>query len=60
MIVVATGTVSGSIRNGWVDVQWDGGSSNSYRMGADGKFDLKVVDVSQSRGVRDRQRYVLA
>ena len=25
---------------GWVDVTWDSGGSNSYRMGAEGKFDL--------------------
>jgi hypothetical protein len=29
-----------------VDVQWDSnGRSNSYRMGAEGKFDLSVIDV---------------
>ena len=39
------GIVQGPIRNGWVDVHWEAGGSNSYRMGADGKFDLKVVDV---------------
>lgn len=27
---------------GWVDVTWDSGSSNSYRMGAEGKFDLML------------------
>lgn len=30
---------------GWVEVAWSNGTSNSYRMGADGKFDLKVVEV---------------
>ena len=25
---------------GWVDVTWDACGSNSYRMGAEGKFDL--------------------
>lgn len=29
--------------SGWVDVQWDKGGSNSYRMGAEGKFDLTVA-----------------
>ena len=28
---------------GWVDVQWDKGGSNSYRMGAEGKFDLALA-----------------
>ena len=26
-----------------MDVAWDAGGSNSYRMGAEGKFDLMVV-----------------
>jgi hypothetical protein len=25
---------------GWIDVAWDAGGSNSYRMGAEGKYDL--------------------
>ena len=29
---------------GWVEVSWKNGTSNSYRMGADGKFDLRVVE----------------
>lgn len=33
-----------SIVLGWVEVSWNNGTSNSYRMGADGKFDLKVAD----------------
>ncbi|KAG9336359.1 hypothetical protein JZ751_002706 [Albula glossodonta] len=28
---------------GWIDVTWDAGGSNSYRMGAEGKFDLKLA-----------------
>ena len=28
---------------GWVDVTWDNGGSNSYRMGAEGKFDLALA-----------------
>ncbi|XP_041988693.1 E3 ubiquitin-protein ligase Ufd4 isoform X4 [Aricia agestis] len=39
----ATGTVTSDLHNGWVDVRWDHGGRNSYRMGAEGKFDLKVV-----------------
>ena len=36
------GTITNIINNGWVDVVWDNGSSNSYRMGAENKFDLKL------------------
>ncbi|XP_068632880.1 E3 ubiquitin-protein ligase Ufd4 isoform X2 [Battus philenor] len=39
----AVGTVTSDLHNGWVDVRWDHGGRNSYRMGAEGKFDLKVV-----------------
>lgn len=28
---------------GWIDVYWDHGGSNSYRWGAEGKFDLTVA-----------------
>ncbi|KAK4336816.1 hypothetical protein RND71_043695 [Anisodus tanguticus] len=38
----AEGTITGELHNGWVDVTWDNGSSNSYRMGAENKFDLKL------------------
>ncbi|XP_069065178.1 E3 ubiquitin-protein ligase HECTD1 isoform X4 [Pleurodeles waltl] len=37
------GTVTGELHNGWIDVSWDAGGSNSYRMGAEGKFDLKLA-----------------
>ena len=37
-----SGTVTGELHNGWIDVTWDHGSANSYRMGAEGKFDLKL------------------
>lgn len=37
------GTVTGDVHNGWLDVGWDHGGSNSYRMGAEGKFDLKLA-----------------
>ena len=36
------GTVTGELHNGWIDVTWDHSGSNSYRMGAEGKFDLKL------------------
>lgn len=38
-----SGTVTGELHNGWIDVTWDHGGSNSYRMGAEGKFDLKLA-----------------
>lgn len=28
---------------GWIDVTWDSGGSNSYRMGAEGKYDLALA-----------------
>nr|XP_014275679.1 E3 ubiquitin-protein ligase HECTD1 isoform X5 [Halyomorpha halys] len=37
------GTVTGELHNGWIDVTWDHGGSNSYRMGAEGKYDLKLA-----------------
>ncbi|XP_041131224.1 E3 ubiquitin-protein ligase HECTD1 isoform X1 [Polyodon spathula] len=37
------GTVTGEAHNGWIDVTWDAGGSNSYRMGAEGKYDLKLA-----------------
>jgi E3 ubiquitin-protein ligase HECTD1 len=36
------GTITGEIHNGWIDVKWDHGLRNSYRMGAEGKYDLKL------------------
>ncbi len=35
--------MTGELHNGWIDVTWDHGGSNSYRMGAEGKFDLKLA-----------------
>eukprot|EP00049_Salpingoeca_infusionum_P023060 m.10178 g.10178 ORF g.10178 m.10178 type:complete len:2070 (+) comp5531_c0_seq1:203-6412(+) len=47
------GTVVSSIENGWVDVKWDCGHRNSYRMGAEsGKFDLTFAD--ESEGTQSR------
>ena len=40
------GSVTGELHNGWIDVTWDHGGSNSYRMGAEGKFDLKLATSS--------------
>ncbi|XP_034668273.1 E3 ubiquitin-protein ligase Ufd4 [Drosophila subobscura] len=38
------GTITGEIHNGWIDVKWDHGVRNSYRMGSEGKYDLKLAD----------------
>jgi E3 ubiquitin-protein ligase HERC2 len=34
--------------DGWVRVQWDTGSTNSYRMGKEGKYDLKLAETLNS------------
>ena len=37
------GTVEGALStDGWISVRWDTGSSNTYRMGYEGKYDLKL------------------
>ncbi|KAI1295344.1 E3 ubiquitin-protein ligase HECTD1 [Halotydeus destructor] len=38
-----SGIITGELHNGWIDVTWEHGGSNSYRMGAEGKFDLRLV-----------------
>ncbi|KAF5890150.1 Fc receptor-like protein 5 isoform X1, partial [Clarias magur] len=30
-------------KDGWISVQWDTGSTNGYRMGNEGKYDLKLA-----------------
>lgn len=42
------GTVRSEPSGGWVDVEWDAGGSNSYRMGADGKYDLALAPSSNN------------
>lgn len=39
----AEGTVTSRLSNGWISVTWDHGGSNKYRMGARGKYDLRVI-----------------
>ena len=36
-------TLCSNLVAGWIDVAWDHGGSNSYRMGAEGKYDLKLA-----------------
>ncbi|KAK6487232.1 E3 ubiquitin-protein ligase HERC2 isoform X2 [Huso huso] len=39
------GRVIGELgEDGWIRVQWDTGSTNSYRMGKEGKYDLKLSE----------------
>ena len=39
------GRVIGELgEDGWIRVQWDNGSTNSYRMGKEGKYDLRLAD----------------
>ncbi|XP_054154199.1 E3 ubiquitin-protein ligase HECTD1-like [Oppia nitens] len=38
------GVITSELHNGWIDIQWDHGGSNSYRMGAEGKYDLRLAD----------------
>ena len=39
----AEDTVIGEMQNGWVEVYWDNGCFNLYRMGAEGKLDLSLA-----------------
>lgn len=39
------GRVIGELgEDGWIRVQWDNGTTNSYRMGKEGKYDLKLAE----------------
>ncbi|KAL5011340.1 hypothetical protein ScPMuIL_009891 [Solemya velum] len=39
------GRVIGELgEDGWIRVQWDTGTTNSYRMGKEGKYDLKLAE----------------
>ena len=38
--------VDGASNDFWVSVEWDGGGRNTYRWGADGQYDLEIVDDS--------------
>ncbi len=46
----SVGTVVGaSSTAGWIEVKWGSSSNkNSYRMGADGKYDLKLAEATVS------------
>ena len=50
------GTVIGELgEDGWIRVQWDTGSTNSYRMGKEGKYDLKLADVDVDVDTEDKE-----
>ncbi|XP_040568701.2 LOW QUALITY PROTEIN: E3 ubiquitin-protein ligase HERC2-like [Lepeophtheirus salmonis] len=39
------GRVIGELgEDGWIRVQWDNGTTNSYRMGKEGRYDLKLAE----------------
>ena len=44
--------------DGWIRVQWDSGSTNSYRMGKEGKYDLKLADVSEDVDTEEKEEDV--
>ncbi|VDK47623.1 unnamed protein product [Anisakis simplex] len=39
----SVGTIISPLEKGWLDVQWDDGTMNSYRFGADNKFDVHII-----------------
>ncbi|VDM61213.1 unnamed protein product [Angiostrongylus costaricensis] len=41
--IVGHPKITVSSYSGWVDVMWDNGYTNSYRFGADGRFDIQRV-----------------
>ena len=50
------GVVIGDLgEDGWIRVQWDNGSTNSYRMGKEGRYDLKLADVPQPASSDDEE-----
>ena len=42
------GRVQADLTDGWVDVKWENGSSNRYRMGAQGAYDLQLENSQDS------------
>ena len=40
--------------DGWIRVQWDTGTTNSYRMGKEDKYDLKLADVAVEDDAEDK------
>jgi len=49
------GTITSEWRNGWIDVTWDQGGSNSYRMGAEGKYDLKLAPGYDPESIKSKK-----
>ncbi len=42
------GRVQADLTDGWVDVKWESGSSNRYRMGAQGAYDLQLESTQEA------------
>ena len=53
--VGSVGTITGNLHDGWVDVRWDNEQTNSYRMGAEAKYDLQLSPEYES-GLIQQQR----
>ena len=52
------GTVTSELRvNGWIEVTWDHGGSYRYRMGAEGKFDIKLAPAEPKKITSDVEIY---
>ncbi|QQP57480.1 Uncharacterized protein FKW44_002489, partial [Caligus rogercresseyi] len=53
------GRVIGELgEDGWIRVQWDNGTTNSYRMGKEGRYDLKLAEppsVSESETESEKE-----
>lgn len=48
------GRVIGELgEDGWIRVLWDNGSTNSYRMGKEGKYDLQLADPPVAEDIED-------
>ena len=44
--------------DGWIRVQWDTGSTNSYRMGKEGKYDLRLAEALTDIDTEDKEENV--
>jgi len=56
----SVGVIIGGERSGWVSVQWPSGTSNGYRVGDVGMYDLQLAVSNGSRPSRGRPAHQLA
>jgi len=42
------GQVVGQVEDGWIRILWDHGFTNQYRMGQEGRYDVKLAEPSES------------